>query len=67
MTDYVNINDLSHPRTVVVDLETGTVVGKDLKLVYVPGNVWEEFQENEIFATEFAERYGSDLYINLEG
>lgn len=64
MMDLARIEDLTNPQVAVIDLDTGTVLGTNLRLVHIPLDREEEINSSDSAATEFAQQHGYTLYVD---
>lgn len=65
MSDMVNIQELSNTEVCVIDMETGTVLGTNLALAYVPSDRLDEILDSDDAAFNFAVEYGQPLYVDM--
>lgn len=59
----------TNPRVVVIDLDTGTVVGTNVVVAYVPEHMEEEITSNDNAAVYHGSTYGIPLFVeeSLDG
>lgn len=64
-TDIQPIASLTSPRIVVIDLDTGTVLGTNLVLVYASEETEERILNSDSEAAEYGVMFGKPLLVDL--
>jgi hypothetical protein len=64
-TDIQPIASLGTKRAMVIDLDTGTVLGTNLVLAYVSEAVEEEILDSDSEAREYGRMFGQPLLVDL--
>ena len=64
-TEITRIDTLTSPRIVVIDLDTGTVLGTNLVLAHVAETIEEEIVSSDSAAHEYGRLFGKPLLVDL--
>lgn len=64
-TEITPIASLTSPRIVVIDLDTGTVLGTNLVLAYVSEAIEEEITSSYSAAYDYGKKLGKPLLVDL--
>lgn len=61
--NYINIESVTGAGIVLIDKDTGTVLGNNVVMAYVPSNLMEEVLESDTAAIAHGEVYGIPLFV----
>jgi len=64
-TEITPIADLGTKRAMLIDLDTGTVLGTNVVLAYVSEAVEEEILDSDSEAREYGRMFGQPLLVDL--